>query len=161
MSQEVSVAPKERINIVYKSSTGDQQEQVELPLKLLVVGDFTNGVMSDTLSERSPININKTNFNAVLKDHKIKLALTVPDRLSQQENASLSVELNVNSIEDFEPDHLVNNVPELKKLLSLRDALKGLKAPLGNVPAFRKRLAEIVADDAARQQILSELNITE
>lgn len=161
MSQEISVAPKERINIVYKSATGDQQEQVELPLKLLVVGDFTNGVMSNTLSERKPININKINFNAVLKDQKIQLALSVPDRLSNEKDASLSIQLNIDSLDDFEPDHLANNIPELKKLLALREALKGLKAPLGNVPAFRKRLAEIVGDATTRQQILAELNITE
>ena len=161
MSQDISVAPKERINIVYKSATGDQQEQVELPLKLLVVGDFTNGVMANNLSERKPININKINFNAVLQDQKIQLALNVPDRLSNEKEASLSVQLNIGSLEDFEPDHLANNIPELKKLLALREALKGLKAPLGNIPTFRKRLAEIVADAATRQQILAELNITE
>ena len=161
MSQDISVAPKERINIVYKSATGEQQEQVELPLKILVVGDFTNSVMNNTLSERKPININKINFNAVLKDQKIQLALNVPDRLSKEADASLSVKLNINTLEDFEPDHLANNIPELKKLLALREALKGLKSPLGNVPAFRKRLAEIVGDDATRQQILTELNITE
>lgn len=161
MSQDISVAPKERINIVYKSATGDQQDQVELPLKLLVVGDFTNGVMANTLSERTPININKINFNAVLKDQKIKLALNVPDRLSNEKDASLSVQLDINSLEDFEPDHLANNIPELKKLLALREALKGLKAPLGNIPTFRKRLAEIVGDATTRQQILAELNITE
>ncbi len=41
MSSDGSVAPKERINIVYRSSTGDAQEQIELPLKQLVLGDFT------------------------------------------------------------------------------------------------------------------------
>lgn len=161
MSQDISVAPKERINIVYKSAVGDQQEQVELPLKLLVLGDFTNGVMANNLSERKPIDINKINFNAVLKDQKIQLALNVADRLSTDPDATLSVQLDIGSLQDFEPDHLANNIPELKKLLTLRDALKGLKAPLGNVPAFRKRLAEIVIDDSARKQILAELNITE
>lgn len=162
MSQEISVAPKERINIVYKSATGNQQEQVELPLKLLVVGDFTNGQTATPVSERLPININKINFNAVLNDQKISLNLSVPDRLTPNApaDATLAVGLDIHSLEDFEPDHLATHVPELNKLLSLRDALKGLKAPLGNVPAFRKRLAEIIADDSARQKILQELNIT-
>lgn len=162
MSQEISVAPKERINIVYKSATGNQQEQVELPLKLLVIGDFTNGQTATPVSERLPININKINFNAVLNDQKISLNLSVPDRLTPNApaDATLAVGLDIHSLEDFEPDHLATHVPELNKLLSLRDALKGLKAPLGNVPAFRKRLAEIIADDSARQKILQELNIT-
>jgi type VI secretion system protein ImpB len=41
MAKEGTVAPKERVNIVYRPATGDAKEEVELPLKLLVVGDFT------------------------------------------------------------------------------------------------------------------------
>lgn len=35
-----SVAPKERINIKYVPATGDQQAEIELPHKMLVLGDF-------------------------------------------------------------------------------------------------------------------------
>lgn len=40
MAKQGSVAPKERINIRYVPATGGEQEEVELPLKLLVTGDF-------------------------------------------------------------------------------------------------------------------------
>ena len=32
MAKEASVAPKERINIVYKPATGNAQAEIELPL---------------------------------------------------------------------------------------------------------------------------------
>ncbi|HKT99965.1 MAG TPA: type VI secretion system contractile sheath small subunit, partial [Paraburkholderia sp.] len=41
MASDGSVAPKERVNIVYRPATGDAKAEVELPLKLLVLGDFT------------------------------------------------------------------------------------------------------------------------
>ena len=41
MSKEGSVAPKERVNITYKPAVGNAKEEVELPLKLLMVGDYT------------------------------------------------------------------------------------------------------------------------
>ena len=41
MAKEGSVAPKERVNIMYKPATGDAKEEVELPLKLLMLGDYT------------------------------------------------------------------------------------------------------------------------
>ena len=41
MSKEGSVAPKERVNIVYRPAIGDGREEVELPLRLMVMGDFT------------------------------------------------------------------------------------------------------------------------
>ena len=39
--REGSVAPKERVNIRYKSALDGQQEDVELPLRILMLGDST------------------------------------------------------------------------------------------------------------------------
>ena len=64
-----SVAPKERINIAYKSDTGNASESVELPLKLLVLDDFTGKESDEVIEDRDPININKENFNDVVKSH--------------------------------------------------------------------------------------------
>ena len=63
MSRDGSVAPKERINIRYVPSTGDAQDDVELPLSMMVVGDFTARADDTPIEERTPININKNNFN--------------------------------------------------------------------------------------------------
>jgi len=59
MAKEATVAPKERVNIVYRPATGDAQEEVELPLKLLVIGDFTGKTDERMLEDREPINIEK------------------------------------------------------------------------------------------------------
>ena len=52
-------------------------------------------------------------------------------------------------------------MPELKKLIEMRDALKALKGPLGNVPAFQKKLKELVTDEGTRERLLKELGIGE
>ena len=39
--KEGSVAPRERVNIVYKTFIGDAEEEIELPFRFLVMGDFT------------------------------------------------------------------------------------------------------------------------
>jgi Uncharacterized protein conserved in bacteria len=44
-------------------------------------------------------------------------------------------------------------------LIALRDALKALKGPLGNIPDFRKKLQEIIQNDETRAKLLSELGI--
>ena len=48
-------------------------------------------------------------------------------------------------------------MPELNKLLELREALVALKGPLGNVPAFRKAIQGVLDDEAAREKLLAEL----
>jgi type VI secretion system protein ImpB len=159
MASEGSVAPKERVNIVYKSSLGDAQQEVELPLKILMLGDYTGRTESQPLEERKPINIDKDNFNEVMASQKIGVTASVPNRLTNEKDAELSVDLKFSSMSDFGPEGVVNQVPELRKLLDLRAALTALKGPLGNVPAFRKRIQALIADPKGRERLMKELNL--
>jgi len=165
MAKEGSVAPKERVNITYKPATGDAQEEVELPLKLLVMGDFSQQSDERMVEDREPISIDKDNFDDVLKAHNLHLDLTVPNRLADtkegEEEDEMGVSLDFNSLKDFSPEAIVQKVPELKKLMDLREALKAVKGPLGNVPEFRKKVQELVKDEGAREKLLKELGIEE
>lgn len=159
MAKEGSVAPKERVNIVYKPETGDAKEEVELPLKLLVVGDFTGAEDDRMVEDRDPINIDKDNFNDVLKAQDLKLDLSVDNKLTDEEDAQMAVNLKFEKLKDFDPDQIIEQVPELQKLMELREALKALKSPLSNVPEFRKKVQELVKDDGARERLLKELGL--
>jgi len=161
MAQQGSVAPKERVNVVYRPATGDAKEEVELPLKVLVMGDFTLREDERAVEDRKPINIDKDNFNDVLAGQKLQLKTAVPDTLSREPDAEMSLELDFKSIKDFTPDAIVEKVPQLQQLLELREALKAVKGPLGNVPAFKKKLSSIIDDEEARVRLLAELGIEE
>jgi len=161
MAKEGSVAPKERVNIVYRPATGDAKEDIELPLKLLVLGDFTLSQDDRMVEEREPINIDKDNFNEVLKAQNLKLDLTVPNKLSEDPDEDLNVSVKFESIKDFDPESIAKNTPELNKLLELREALNSLKGPMSNRPEFRKKIQELIKDEASREQILKELKLEE
>ncbi len=161
MAREASVAPKERVNIVYRPATGEAKEEVELPLKLLVLGDFTGQPDDRPLEKREPVEIDKDNFNSVLKAHGIGLNLIVPNKLSGKPDEDLKVKLNIESMKDLEPEAIVNQVPELKRLLELREALKSLKGPMSNIPEFRKKIQELIKDENTRNQLLKEIGVGE
>ena len=74
-------------------------------------------------------------------------------------NPDLAVDLKISSMKDFNPGSLVDQVPELRKLMELRDALVALKGPLGNAPAFRKAIESVLNDDDSRERILKELGL--
>ena len=159
MAKEGSVAPKERVNIVYRPATGGAKEEVELPLKVMVLGDFTLRDDETPVEERKSINVDKDNLDDVLRAQNIQLKTTVKNTLSDDPEAQMNLNLDFKSMKDFDPDAVIQKVPELKKLLDLREALKALKGPLGNVPDFRKRIQELVQDEGARTRLLKELGI--
>ena len=160
MAKEGSVAPKERINVTFKPATGGAQEEIELPLKLLVVGDYIQRFDGRKLEDRKPIAIDKMTFDEVLSKQGLELALNVPNRLHGEDSTDeLAIALRVSAMKDFNPASLVEQIPELKKLMELRDALVALKGPLGNAPSFRKAIEGVLADDVSRARILSELDL--
>lgn len=162
MAKEGSVAPKERINVTFKPATGGAQEEIELPLKLMVLGDFTQRADERKIEDRKPISIDKNNFDEVLGKQELNLTFSVANRLQDEQGADeLPVQLRINSMKDFNPAAVVDQVPELKKLMELRDALVALKGPLGNAPAFRKAIESVLADDDSRDRVLGELGLTQ
>ncbi len=160
MAKEGSVAPKERINIKYIPATGDSQAEVELPLKTLVIGDFKGHAEESSLEERNTVLVDKSNFESVMRESDLTLTALVKNKLTEDdEEAELPVELTFRSLADFSPDTVVTQVPELNKLIELREALVALKGPLGNIPAFRERLQELINSEQSRDQLLSELDL--
>ena len=159
MAKESSVAPKERVNIVYRPATGDAKEEVELPLKFLVMGDFTGAKDDRPVEDRKPVSIDKDNFDDVLSASNVKMEAVAPNKLSADPSAQMTVNLDFKAMKDFDPDAIIQKVPELKQLIELREALKALKGPLGNVPEFRKKIQDMIKDEGARARLLKELHI--
>jgi len=159
MADNGSVAPKERVNIVFKPATGGAQEEVELPFKMLMLGDYTGRADDTPLEDRKTVSVDKDNFGDVMRSHELNTTFSVKNTLTGEDGDELPVNLKFDSLRDFEPESVANQVPELQKLMELRNALTALKGPLGNVPAFRRKLEAMVQDDDTRNKMLAELNM--
>ena len=115
MAKQATVAPKERVNIVYRPSIGEAQEDIELPLKMLVLGDFTGITDGRPVELREPVNVDKDNFNDILKAQNISINVSVPNLLAEERGQDMKVKLSVGAMKDFGPEAIVEQVPELKR----------------------------------------------
>lgn len=162
MGSDASVAPKERVNIKFVPATGDQQAQIELPMKTVVLGDFVGSEDDRPVESREAIGVDKNTFDDVFRSHNLSLNIDVPNTLDESDpDASLRATLSFESLNDFRPEAVARQIPELDRLLDLREALTALKGPLGNMPAFRKALSGLLEHPEKRAALLEQLGDTD
>lgn len=149
--------PSARINIKLDLHTGGAQKKVELPLKLISIGDYSNGQECRPLSEREKISINKNNFDSVLADFNPKVNMTVENTLAG-DNSEENIRLDFKSLKDFEPEQIARQVPQLRALLSMRNLLRDLKSNLLDNATFRRELENILKDDSLSDKLRAELS---
>lgn len=149
--------PKARINIKLDLHTGGAKKKVELPLKLLVTGDFSHGQEDRALSEREKVNVNKQNFNSVLAEFAPAIRFSVPDTL-KDDGSEENIQLTFGHINDFEPEQVARQIPQLKAMLAMRNLLRDLKSNLLDNVTFRKALETILKDPALSDELRDELS---
>lgn len=149
--------PPSRVNIRYHNKvTG--QEKVELPLKLLLLGDYTFRDDDTPLEDRKKISVDKDNFKAVMREQGLKLDFAVPNRLTGEEEDDIDVELDIDSLEAMTPDEIVKHIPQLKKMVEIRNLLNELKARVVTNRKFRLALEKIVKDQGQLEAFMQELD---
>lgn len=149
--------PRARINITLDVEINGAKKKKELPLKLLVINDFTSVSHTIPVAQRERININKNNFDDVMAELLPELNLVIPNTIKQNDT-ELSVNLKFNKLNDFHPDHIVSRVPELKQLLAMRNLLKDLKANILDNSVFKCELEKILKEKTKVALLRDELS---
>lgn len=147
--------PPSRVDLTLDVATGDASEKVELPLRLLVMSDLTGEKEDTPLDEREIVSITDNNFQEVMNSYDLDLEYTVPDRLTGE--GDMKVNLEFDDLDDFDPEEVAQQVPELSRLLAARNLLKDLRNRLISMGEFRAKLEEIISDEESRQELLGEL----
>lgn len=145
-----------RVQITYDVEVGGALELKELPFVVGVLGDFV-GKPEDPLpgvKQRKFVEVDRDNFDQVLSGMKPRLAFTTENKL-QDDGSKMGVELKFNSIEDFEPDQVVQQVDPLRKLVEARQKLSDLLSKMDGNDKLETLLNEVVAN-ADKQKELSD-----
>lgn len=151
-----------RVHITYDVEIGDAIELKELPFVVGVLADLSGkpDEALPRLRDRKFVDIDRDNFNDVLKGMKPRLAYKVDNKLTNDES-KMGVELRFNNLDDFEPEQVVNQVEPLRKLLEVRKQLSDLLAKTDGNDKLNERLQEIISNTELLQKIGQETGATD
>ncbi|QOW19661.1 type VI secretion system contractile sheath small subunit [Lysobacter ciconiae] len=143
-----------RVQLTYDVEKGDAIEQKEIPFVVGVLGDFSGQPEAPLpkLKDRKFVNVDLDNFDEVISGMAPRAAFRVPNKLSDN-GGEFAVELTFNSIDDFRPEAVVQQVEPLRKLLEARSKL----ADLRNKVAGNEKLEDLLNDVLANTEQLRQL----
>jgi len=151
-----------RVHITYDVEIGDAIEMKELPFVVGVLADLS-GKPEEPLArlrDRKFVDIDRDNFNDVMKGAKPRVAFKVNNKLTD-DDSRMAVELRFNSMDDFEPEQVVNQVEPLRKLLEIRRQLSDLLAKTDGNDKLNERLQDIISNTELLQKIGQETRVAD
>ncbi|MDO6777183.1 MULTISPECIES: type VI secretion system contractile sheath small subunit [unclassified Shewanella] len=151
---------KPRVHITYDVETEGTVVKKELPFVIGITGDFSghNTEKLKPLKDRRFVQIDRDNFNDVLKRMSPQLNIAVPNTLAD-DDSEMKVSLKFDSMEDFEPAAIVNQVEPLKKLMETRNKLRDLMTKVDRSENLENILEEVLSNTNSLDKLAGELNL--
>jgi len=153
---------KPRVHIKYEVETEGAEVQKELPFVIGVLGDYAGGNPGEDikpLKDRKFVNIDRDNFDVVMNNLKPGLKLRVENSLDEESNKEMDVDLQFQSMQDFEPAQLVEKVPALKILKDTRDQLRDLLTKTDRSDDLENLLERVLQDSSLLADLANELGV--
>ena len=143
-----------RVQITYDVEIGGAIQKKELPLVVGILADLsgTPDTPLPRLKDRKFVEIDRDNFNDVLKATAPRLAVSVDNKLAK-DGSKLNVELRFQHMDDFNPLAVVKQVKALNALLEARGRLNDLLAKLDGNDDLDATLQKVIQDTEGLKQI--------
>ena len=115
-----------RVQIEYDVEMYGSEKKVELPFVMGVLSDLSGDskVKKDKLADRKILEVDVDNFDERMKAIKPAVNLRVPNTLTGE--GEISVNVDFESMEEFEPGKVVKKIDPLNKLMKARNELSNL-----------------------------------
>jgi len=149
---------KPRVHITYDVETEGAQELKELPFVVGVMGDFSgdSAVAKKALKERKFIDLKKDKFDQVMARIEPGVKMKVENTI-EKNGKEFEVNLKFRSMEDFEPEKLVEQIEPLRKLVETRNALRDLAAKADSSEELDTLLERILKDEGSLASLNAQM----
>lgn len=151
---------KPRVHITYDVETDGAEIQRELPFVVGVMGDFSGDPTQPLrpMSERKFTQIDRDNFNDIMARMNPGLNIKVENTLAD-DGSEMAVNLKFNSMDDFDPARVVDQVPALKSLLETRNKLRDLLSKADRSEELETLLEQVLQNDAELKELSGQLGL--
>ncbi|CAJ0683376.1 type VI secretion system contractile sheath small subunit [Ralstonia holmesii] len=148
-----------RVQLTYDVEIGDAIETKELPFVVGVVADLSgqSEVQQPKLRDRKFVNIDRDNFDEVMKGVEPRAAFQVPNTLTE-DGGRFGVDLKFRSLEDFSPEAVVEQVEPLRKLLEARSKLADLRNKMAGNDKLEDLLSEVLKNTENAKKLGAKKN---
>jgi type VI secretion system protein ImpB len=147
-----------RVSITYEVETGGAIEMKELPFVMGVLADLSGNPAQPLpkLKDRKFVEVNPDNFDTVLKSAQPRVQFTSENKL-QPDGSKIAVDLKFESLDDFSPDKVAEQVKPLRELLELRSKLADLRGKLQGNDKLEEILQQTLNDADAMRKLRAEI----
>jgi type VI secretion system protein ImpB len=151
---------KPRVHITYEVETEGAMIERELPFIVGVLGDFSGDPTQPLrpLAERKFIQIDRDNFNDVMARMTPGVKLKVDNTLAG-DGSQMAVDLKFNSMDDFEPARVADQVPALKALIETRNKLRDLMSKVDRSEELEGLLEQVLKNETELKSLSSQLGL--
>ncbi|WP_309644017.1 type VI secretion system contractile sheath small subunit [Phenylobacterium sp.] len=153
---------KPRVHITYDVETEGASEVKELPFVVGVLGDFSGDPTEELkpLRDRKFVQIDRENFDQVMRRMSPGLKLRVENTF-KADGSEMPVELKFDSLEDFEPGRIVQQVEPLRRLMETRNKLRDLMAKADSSEKLETLLEQVLQNGEQLDGLRKELGVTD
>lgn len=143
-----------RVQITYDVEIGGAIQKKELPLVMGILADLSGKPEQalPKLKDRKFVEIDRDNFNDILKSIGPHVVCSVDNKLSK-DGGKTSVDLKFSHIDDFSPLSVVKQVEALRKLFEARQRLNDLLAKLDGNDTLDNMLQNVVGNADEMKQL--------
>lgn len=134
-----------RVQLTYDVEIGDGKEIKELPFVVGVIGDFSadSKVEKTKFKEKKFIHVDLENIDEVMSSLAPRAVFQTRNTLTNAVG-KIGVDLTFTSMQDFRPEHIVQQVDPLRQLVEAREKLTDLRNKISNSEKLEDLLEEIL-----------------
>ncbi|MHA3048796.1 type VI secretion system contractile sheath small subunit [Acinetobacter sp. ANC 4639] len=147
-----------RVQLTYDVEIGDAKEAKELPFVVGVMGDFSaaSELEKTKLKDKKFVNVDLENIDEVMESLAPRAAFQVENTLTEQ-GGLMSVDLTFNSMEDFRPENVAQQVDPLRKLVEARARLTDLRNKISNSERLEDLLDDVLKNTDQVRKLSAEV----